>query len=296
MRILVTGSDGQIGHELLKTLAPLGQVIGVCRAEGDLSDEAAVHSLLAKYDPDVVVNSAAYTSVDQAETNVDAAFTLNAHTPELLAKWAQMNRRVLIHYSTDYVYPGHGVSPQTEEEPTVPTSVYGKSKLAGDQAVLKANASALIFRTSWVYGARGRNFMLTMLRLASERPKLTVVADQYGAPTPAWLIAQVTAIALKEKLAGNSKLRGVCHLTCRGDVSWYGFAQDIIRRAREAGMSLAMDDSQVFPIATKDYPAPAPRPSNSRLDVAHIEKLLNIELPEWQAALEVTLADMTGAV
>lgn len=296
MQILVTGSDGQIGHELLKTLAPLGRVIGISRADGDLSDDSVVQALLAKYNPDVVVNSAAYTAVDQAESNVDAAFALNARTPELLAKWSRANQRVLVHYSTDYVYPGQGVTPQTEGEPANPASIYGKSKLAGDQAVLSEDPSALIFRTSWVYGARGRNFMLTMLKLASERSKLTVVADQYGAPTPAWLIAQVTAVALREKLAGNSELNGVCHLTCRGEVSWHGFAQEIILRARRAGMNLAVDDSQVFPITTADYPAPAPRPANSRLDVARIEGLLNIELPEWRTALGITLADMTGAI
>lgn len=296
MRILVTGSDGQVGHELLKTLAPLGQVVGISRTEGDLSQEASVRDLLAKYNPDVVVNPAAYTAVDQAESHVDDAFALNARMPELLAKWSRANNRVLIHYSTDYVYAGSGEFPQAEDEPAAPASVYGKSKLAGDQAVLEQDPAALVLRTSWVYGARGRNFMLTMLRLAAERTKLTVVADQYGAPTPAWLIAQVTAIALREKLSGNTELKGVFHLTCRGEVSWCGFAQEIIRGAREAGIGLAMDESQVFPITTSEYPAPAPRPANSRLDVACIEKLLNIELPEWRIALGITLADRQGAL
>lgn len=296
MRILVTGSDGQVGHELRKTLSPLGQVIGITRADGNLSDDAVVTALLEKHNPDVVVNPAAYTAVDKAESNVDAAFALNAHTPEILSKWTRANQRLLIHYSTDYVYSGQSESPQTEDEPTAPTSVYGKSKLAGDQAVLAEDPSALILRTSWVYGARGRNFMLTMLRLAAERRTLTVVADQHGAPTPAWLIAQVTAIALREKLAGNAELKGVFHLTCRGETSWCGFAREIIRRARNRGMGLAMDESKVLPITTNDYPAPAPRPINSRLDVTRIEQLLDLELPEWQIALGVTLADFSDAV
>ncbi|MEQ5833680.1 dTDP-4-dehydrorhamnose reductase [Marinobacter sp. NFXS9] len=294
MNILVTGSDGQVGHELLKSLAPLGNVIGLTRADGDLSDVLVVEALLDKYDPHVVINPAAYTAVDPAESESELAFTLNARMPESLARWTRAHDRFLVHFSTDYVYPGHGVSPQTEDEPTSPASVYGQSKLAGDEAILREDPSALIFRTSWVYGARGRNFMLTMLRLAAEKSKLTVVSDQFGAPTPAWLIAQVTSIALQSRLAGNTELNGVLHLSCRGETSWCGFAREIIHQARQKGHRLTMKDDQVLPIPTSEYPAPAPRPANSRLAVDRIELLLGITLPDWKRALSITLADLQG--
>jgi len=291
MRILVTGSDGQVGHELLKTLAPLGEVTGTTRADGDLASPEIVDALLQRIQPDVVVNPAAYTAVDQAETEEAAASALNAGFPERLARWADANGALLVHYSTDYVYAGDGEEPMAESEPAAPLSVYGKTKLAGDEAILAASSSAIILRTSWVYGARGRNFMLTMLKLAAERSELNVVADQWGAPTPAWLIAQVTALVLHARLSGERELQGVYHLTCRGETSWCGFAREIIRVAEERGVALKMGEQRVFPIATSEYPAPAPRPRNSRLDVSSIEQALNIRLPDWQAALGVTLGD-----
>lgn len=294
-RILVTGSEGQVGHELLKTLAPLGQLIAVTRQDADLADGAALQALLQRHDPDVVVNPAAYTAVDRAESDAGTAFAVNATAPAVLAEWAERHQRVLIHYSTDYVYAGEGEAAQAEHAPVAPASVYGQSKLAGDTAVLAANPSALILRTAWVYGARGRNFMLTMLALAAQKPALRVVDDQHGAPTPAWLIAQVTAVALRDKLAGEPGLEGVLHLTCRGSTSWCGFAQAIIRRARESGRVLAMDESQVQPIPTSEYPAPAPRPANSRLDVSRIERILGLHMPDWQAALDITLAELKVA-
>jgi dTDP-4-dehydrorhamnose reductase len=291
MRILVTGSDGQVGHELLKTLAPLGEVTGTTRADGDLASPEIVDALLQRIQPDVVVNPAAYTAVDQAETEEAAASALNAGFPERLARWADANGALLVHYSTDYVYAGDGEEPMAESEPAAPLSVYGKTKLAGDEAILAAASSAIILRTSWVYGARGRNFMLTMLKLAAERSELNVVADQWGAPTPAWLIAQVTALVLHARLADNREFRGIYHLTCRGETSWCGFAREIIRVAEERGVALKMGEQRVFPIATSEYPAPAPRPRNSRLDVSNIEQALNIRLPDWKSALGVTLGD-----
>lgn len=291
MRILVTGSDGQVGHELLKTLAPLGEVVGITRADGDLALPEVVGSLLDRIRPDLVVNSAAYTAVDKAENEEGAAQALNAALPAQLARWASANGALLVHYSTDYVYSGEGEVPMAENEPPAPLSVYGKTKLAGDDSILAESSSAIILRTSWVYGARGHNFMLTMLKLAASRNELNVVADQWGAPTPAWLIAQVTALAIRARLAGNKDVQGVFHLTCRGHTSWCGFAREIIRVAGERGAELKMGEQQVFPIPTSEYPAPAPRPKNSRLDVGRVEHVLGVQLPDWKAALGITFGD-----
>lgn len=293
-RILVIGGAGQVGHELLKTLAPLGQVTGMTRADVDLADGPALTAALQRHDPEVLINAAAYTAVDKAETDAATAFAVNARAPQLMAEWAARHGRPLIHYSTDYVYAGTGDMPQREDQPPAPASVYGQSKLAGDQAVLAACPQALILRTSWVYGARGRNFMLTMLALAEQRPELRVVADQYGAPTPAWLIAQVSAVALRDKLADRPGLAGVFHLACRGETSWHGFAREIIRCAAARGQALALDEGQVKAIATSEYPAPAPRPANSRLAVGLIEQTLGLRMPDWQTGLGITLAEMQG--
>lgn len=289
--ILVTGSDGQVGYALLKTLAPLGAVKGLTRADGDLSNAEDVAALLDNYQPHCIVNAAAYTGVDQAESHQETAHALNTQLPAQLASWAKDNGAVLVHYSTDYVYDGSGDQPWQEDAPTGPLSVYGKTKLAGDEAVLSAGIGAIIFRTSWVYGARGRNFMLTMLKLASEREQLSVVSDQWGTPTPAWLIAEVTAIALREKLRNAKALEGVYHLTCRGETTWCEFSRAIIGGAGDLGVPLNMSADQVSPIPTAEYPAPAPRPLNSRLSVARVEQALGLELPDWRYALQLTLRD-----
>jgi dTDP-4-dehydrorhamnose reductase len=289
--ILVTGSDGQVGYALLRTLAPLGNVKGLARADGDLSDPIAVAALLERYRPRCIVNAAAYTAVDQAESHPDTAHIMNVQLPAQLAAWAKDNNALLIHYSTDYVYDGSGDQPWQEDAPTGPLSVYGRTKLAGDEAVLAADIGAVIFRTSWVYGARGRNFMLTMLKLASERDRLSVVSDQWGTPTPAWLIAEVSAITLREKLGNAKALEGVHHLTCRGETTWCDFARAIMSDAGNLGVPLNVSANQISPIPTADYPAPAPRPLNSRLNVARVEQALGLELPDWRYALQLTLRD-----
>ena len=295
MKILVTGSQGQVGQELLKTLAPLGPVIGLSRADGDLADADFVQRLLAHHRPDWIVNAAAYTAVDKAESEAGLAEALNSQLPQQLAAWAKDQGARLVHFSTDYVYAGKGEAAQTEDEPPAPLSVYGRTKLAGDRAILTEAADALIFRTAWVYAARGRNFMRTMLWLAAQRDELRVVADQWGAPTPAWLIAQVTALALRQRQLGRPGLAGVYHLTCRGDTNWYGFAREIIERASALGAELKVKGSKVHPIATGDYPAPAPRPANSRLSVVRLEQALQLQLPDWRDALAVTLRDWHSA-
>lgn len=289
--ILVTGSNGQVGYELLRTLAPYGQVKGLTRGDGDLSDPLVVNQLLSKYRPTCIVNAAAYTAVDQAESNQKAATALNTDLPGLLANWATAHGTLLIHYSTDYVYDGAGGDAWKETDPTEPLSIYGKTKLAGDKAVLVACNDAIIFRTSWVYGARGRNFMLTMLKLASEREKLNVVADQWGAPTPAWLIAQITAEAVGERLRNHGDLSGLYHLTCRGKTSWYEFAKSIIARAVSLRAPLRMTEKAVFPISSSEYTSVAPRPANSRLDVSHLEASLKLTMPDWETALDLTMRD-----
>ncbi|MFL1406145.1 dTDP-4-dehydrorhamnose reductase [Marinobacter sp. M1N3S26] len=289
--ILVTGSDGQVGYALLRALAPLGVVKGLTRADGDLSNPEEVKVLLDRYRPTCIVNAAAYTAVDQAESDPESAQALNVGLPEQLARWAKANDAHLFHYSTDYVYDGSGSQPWREEDATGPLSVYGKTKLAGDQALLDAGIGAVIFRTSWVYGSRGRNFMLTMLKLAMERDELNVVADQWGTPTPAWLIAQVTSVAVREKLRDCSALEGVYHLTCRGETTWCDFARTIMTEARQLGATLKIVTDRVKPIPTSEYPAPAPRPLNSRLDVSRIEQSLGLVLPDWQQALQLTVRD-----
>lgn len=289
--ILVTGSEGQVGYELLRTLAPLGPVKGLTRSDGDLQDRDTVLALLDKYQPRGIVNAAAYTAVDNAETDTEAAEALNTFLPVALAEWAKANQAHLFHYSTDYVYDGSGTNPWSETDPTAPMSVYGKTKLAGDEAVLAAGIGAVIFRTSWVYGARGRNFMLTMLKLANERDQLSVVSDQWGTPTPAWLIAEVTAIALRQNLANAKALEGVYHLTCRGETTWCDFSRAIISSARNLGAPLNMSADQVSPIPTTEYPTPAPRPLNSRLNVARVEQALGLTMPDWRYGLQLTLRD-----
>jgi dTDP-4-dehydrorhamnose reductase len=286
MNILLLGKTGQVGFELHRLLAPLGTLVAPDRKALDLSDEQAVSAYLADCRPDLIVNAAAWTAVDAAEEQTEAAMRLNRDLPAQLAAYAAAASCRLVHYSSDYVYPGSGDSPRTENSSTGPLNAYGRSKLAGDEAIMSSGADYLIFRTSWVYSARGNNFMKTMLRLAKDRPELNVVADQTGAPTPARLIAQVTALAVYGRLDS-----GLYHLAARGETSWHGFAQEIFRQARAFGQSLAVTPERVDPIPTRDYPTPATRPLNSRLDVSKLERALKIRLPDWQSQLALTLTE-----
>lgn len=291
MRILVTGSAGQVGYALLRSLAPLGQVVSVDRRVADLGDGAQVDELLAKYQPDVIVNAAAYTSVDKAESEAGLAARLNTDLPAQLAVWAARNAALLVHYSTDYVFDGGGERAWNENDMASPLSVYGRTKRNGEMAVLESGCDALIFRTSWVYAARGNNFMLTMLRLARERTSLNVVSDQWGAPTPAWLIAAVTALAVQRYRIDGVPASGLFHLACAGVTNWYEFSRAILGYAQTAGVPLRVGPNQVQPISTAQYPTAANRPLNSRLDCARLENWLHIHLPDWRHALELTLKD-----
>lgn len=286
MNILLLGKTGQAGFELHRTLAPLGPITAPSRAELDLTKEQAVADYLEAHNPDLIVNAAAWTAVDAAEQQQTEARRLNAGLPEQLAKYSAEQGAFLVHYSSDYVYPGNGTEPWKETSATGPLSVYGQTKLEGDQAIQQSGCEHLIFRTSWVYSARGNNFMKTMLRLAQSKPALNIVADQIGAPTPARLIAQITAMAIQSHIPN-----GLYHLAPRGETSWHGFAQEIFRQATEQGEQLAMGPDNAHPIPTSDYPTPAKRPLNSRMDLSKLEAALNIQLPDWQSQLALTMGE-----
>jgi len=278
MNILLLGKTGQVGFELHRTLAPLGTITAPDRTELDLMNPQAVADYLETHQPDLIANAAAYTAVDAAEEHQTEARQLNATLPEQLASYAKANNIRLIHYSSDYVYPGNGDKAWIENSPPGPLSVYGMSKLAGDQAIQTSGCEHVIFRTSWVYSARGNNFMKTMLRLAQSKPALNIVADQIGAPTPARLIAQITSIAIHNNIPSC-----LYHLAPSGETSWHGFAQKIFR--------LSGHSVKANPIPTSDYPTPAKRPLNSRMDLTKLETALNIKMPNWQSQLELTLGE-----
>ncbi|WP_027962459.1 dTDP-4-dehydrorhamnose reductase [Halomonas halodenitrificans] len=299
MKILVTGGNGQVGFELKRQLCLLGEVLAPERTELDLADAAAVDQWLEAHQPTLIVNAAAYTAVDKAEEEPELARRLNAELPAQLAAYSAARDQWLVHYSTDYVYPGSGEAPWQEESATGPLGVYGQTKLAGDEAVQASGCEHLIFRASWVYSARGNNFMKTMLRLGRERDALKVVSDQIGAPTPARLIAQVTALALHglpltphdSPLSPHPKMSGIYHLAPRGETSWQGFASEIFRQASAMGEELAITPDSVAPIPTAEYPTPAQRPLNSRLSLDKLEQALGIQLPSWQEQLALTLGE-----
>ena len=293
MRILLFGANGQVGHELRRALTPLGNLVCATRSGllgdgapcevADFDHPATLPALVDRIAPDVVVNAAAYTAVDKAEAERDAAFRANAEAPHALARACAERDALLVHYSTDYVFDGSGTRPYREDDPTSPLGIYGASKLAGEQAVQGSGARHLIFRTAWVYATHGRNFMLTMLRLAKERDELRVVADQIGTPTPAALIADTTAAILAQPFRGS----GLWHLTASGQTSWHGFASAIVAEAE--ARSLIARLPTVVPIDTRDYPTPARRPAYSCLDPGALTADFDMRLPTWQAGLSAVL-------
>lgn len=294
MRILLFGANGQVGTELRRSLAPFGDVVATTRGgtldDGNTCEVAdfdapdSLPALIERVAPDVVVNAAAYTAVDRAESDRDAAFRANAEAPARIAAACAARGARLIHYSTDYVFDGHGTRPYREDDPTQPAGVYGASKRAGEEAIAATGADALILRTAWVYAAHGKNFLRTMLRLAAERDRLRVVADQTGTPTSAALIADVTALAL-----AKPALSGIRHLTAAGQTTWHGFAEAIVAGAHARG--LLARAVPVDPIATVDYPTPAARPAYSVLDTSRLAADLGAGLPDWTAGLAMILDD-----
>lgn len=300
MNIFITGGNGQVGFELQRQFAPFGTILAPTRQELDLTNAEAVDAYLAQHQPGLILNAAAYTAVDKAESEPQQAKRLNAELPAQLAEYAAKQGIPLVHYSTDYVYPGNGETPWQEDSPTGPLSVYGQTKLEGDEAVVNSGASHLVFRTSWVYAARGNNFMKTMLRLGREREALSIVNDQIGAPTPARLIAQVTALATSPHAslltspqgAHTSQARSaIYHLAPRGETSWHGFASEIFNQARESGETLAIIPEGTVGIPTAEYPTPAQRPLNSRMALGKLENALGITMPTWQSQLALTLKE-----
>ena len=294
--IILLAPKGQVGFEVARAVAPLGRLHTLSRNEVDFADTLAVVARVSQLQPDIIINAAAWTAVDKAETEPAAAALMNATLPAALATVAQQHDAWLVHYSSDYVYPGTGDTPWQESDNTGPLSVYGATKLSGDVAIMRHCARHLIFRTSWVYAARGNNFMRTMLKLAQSREALSVVADQVGAPTPARLIAQVTALALRRLLLAPADqaaaYAGVYHLAPQGYCSWYDFAAEIFSLARVQGMALALKPGQFKAITSAEYPTPAKRPLNSRLNVAKLEHTFKLQLPSWQQQLALTFAEL----
>jgi dTDP-4-dehydrorhamnose reductase len=291
--ILLIGSNGQLGWELARTLAPLGRVMVPERSQCDLARLDTLAALVNAFEPDVIVNAAAYTAVDNAENEANLAMTINARAPGALATAARRHGALLVHYSTDYVFDGTKTGAYAETDAPNPVGVYGRSKLAGEEAVHAAGADHLIFRTSWVYAARGKNFLRTILRLAGEREELRIVADQFGAPTWARLIAEATALALQQDLARRKSggfESGTFNLTAAGETSWHGFAGAIVAAARARGAVLKC--RAVTPITTAEYPLPAARPANSRLSGARFAERYGLEMPDWERGMQLCLDEI----
>ncbi|EIC30737.1 MULTISPECIES: dTDP-4-dehydrorhamnose reductase [Methylomicrobium] len=292
MKILLFGKDGQVGRELRRTLLPLGEVFALNRQDADLQNLTGLDRLLQTVKPELIVNAAAYTAVDKAETDSATAFRINAEAVEVMAGHAFRQKILLVHYSTDYVFDGQKPGAFVETDATRPLGVYGLSKRKGEEAIEQSRCNALIFRTSWVFSAHGGNFIKTILRLAKEKNRLNIVADQFGAPTSAELIADVTALAIAGYRSGRIG-SGIYHLTANGEANWHRFARHIVDRALANGLPLHLDASQINAITAEDYPAPARRPKNSRLDTSLLSSGLGLQLPDWTVHANRTIDQLT---
>ncbi len=302
MKILLLGKNGQVGWELQRSLAPLGEVIapdrhgdsaGAGELAGDLNDLQGLERTIAAVRPQVIVNAAAYTAVDKAESEPELAHRINAEAPGVLARAAAKQHALLVHYSTDYVFDGSGSASWKENDAPGPLSTYGRTKLAGEQAVHAGGCRHLIFRTSWVYAARGGNFAKTMLRLATERDELKVISDQIGAPTGADLLADVTAHAIRRALlTDGSEYSGIYHLAAAGETSWFDYARFVLEYAEQKGRTFKVRFPQIQSIPTSAYPTPARRPGNSRLDCARLHYRFGLTLPHWQAGVARMLEEI----
>lgn len=297
MKLLLFGKNGQVGWELQRSLSILGELVALDRHSqdhcGDLTDLDGLAATVREVRPDVIVNAAAYTAVDKAEGERELAYTVNASAPQILAQEAQRVGAWLVHYSTDYVFDGSGNRPWTETDAPAPLSVYGGSKLEGERLIAASCERHLILRTSWVYGARGGNFVRTMLRLAGERETLTVIDDQHGAPTSAELLADVAALLVHQlTAAGHDGLAGVYHLAAAGETTWHGYASHILAEARRIQPSLELKASEVVPTTTAAFVTAARRPLNSRLDTAKLQAAFRLVLPRWEQGVNRLLAEI----
>jgi len=295
VKILLLGKNGQVGWELQRSLAPLGEVIALDSSSqefcGDLSNIKELTTTVRKISPDVIVNAAAHTAVDKAESEPELARTINALAPGVLAQEAKKINAWLVHYSTDYVFNGEGDTPWLETDATSPLNVYGATKLEGEQLIHQSGCRHLIFRTSWVYGARGGNFAKTMLRLARERDELKVINDQIGAPTGADLLADITAHAIRMS-ERKHEVSGLYHLVAAGETSWHGYASFVVGFAQRAGVSMWVTPEDVYPVPTSAFPTPAKRPLNSRLDTHKLQSTFNLYLPPWQSGVARMLEEI----
>lgn len=296
MKILLLGKNGQVGWELQRALAPLGELIALDFDSpgplgADFSKPESLAATVRAVAPQIIVNAAAHTAVDKAESEPELARAINASTPGVLAREAVAIGAWLVHYSTDYVFDGSGSTPWLEDSPTGPLSVYGQTKLEGENAIRASGVRHLIFRTSWVYAARGGNFAKTMLRLAKERDKLTVINDQIGAPTGADLLADITAHALRVAQQ-QPVLSGTYHAVASGETSWHGYAKHVVEFARNAGQPIKVAADAIEPVPTSAFPTPAKRPSNSRMNTRKLQETFGFTLPAWQAGVERMLTEV----
>ncbi|MEO5733088.1 MAG: dTDP-4-dehydrorhamnose reductase [Rubrivivax sp.] len=299
MRILLLGKNGQVGWELQRALTPLGNLTAcdfdsAGALQADFSKPESLRALLQQTAPDLIVNAAAHTAVDKAESEPDLARAINATAAGVIAREAAAAGALLVHYSTDYVFDGSGSEARNEDAATGPLSVYGRTKLEGEDLIRSSGCRHLILRTSWVYAARGGNFARTMLKLAGERESLNVIADQFGAPTGAELLADVTAHAARMTLA-DPALSGTYHCTASGETHWHGYASYVIEWARARGHPVKVAADAVKPIPTSQYPTPATRPLNSRLDCGRLQSTFGLTLPHWQTGVERMLTEVLGA-
>lgn len=300
MKILLFGKNGQVGWELQRSLAPLGELVALGSKEADLPSDFTEPDRLAdtvrRVRPDVIVNAAAYTAVDKAEGDAQAARLVNAVAPGVLAQAAAASGAMLVHYSTDYVFDGSGEAPWREDDTPAPLSIYGQTKLEGERRIAQSGAQCLVFRTSWVYAARGGNFARTMLRLAGERERLSVIDDQFGAPTGAELLADVTAHAVRALQADGpaSSRAGLYHLAAAGHTTWNGYARHVLEVAQRRGVALRAGPQQVDAVPTSAFPTPARRPHNSRLDTTRLREAFGLHLPDWRVGVDRMLSEVLG--
>lgn len=290
MKILLFAKNGQVGWELQRALAPLGELIALDKTQCDLSNSQQLQQTLSEHAPQIIVNASAYTAVDKAEEEPELAHAINATAPAIMASQAKQLGALLVHYSTDYVFSGEGTTPWLEDDITSPQNTYGKTKREGEEAIEQSGCNYLIFRTSWVYAARSQNFIAAMHRLMAEREALGIVSDQIGVPTSAELIADVSAHAIVQTLQ-DAKKCGIYHLTASGETSWYDYAKLIADELLKAGVELKITLSAIKPIKTSEYPTPAKRPLNSRLNTQKIAIAFNLTMPNWQQGVKRAIAE-----